>query len=264
MDQVEHREYDDYRRARVEQLGPGVWKHTKTSTNPSYRHNDPYYCQNAEVGLYLPSKIPPHGARRLPASFDLPPRGIVELTDDDVNEALGGADLLRDRAVAKGYKEVYGSKGGREDQRVGALGEVALARALGVHWSPQPGTHGRTSDVHGWQVRTRRGANCLCLQPELKDLRWPFMLVQIIHHPHTLNIAGWIWGVDGHQSPWYGLKNDGKSYLYWVPANWLHDQPETTHVETPAPSDPRPAPSGDDAAAGSRQGQPLPGVPDGR
>lgn len=258
MDQVSQREYDDYRRARVEQLGPDVWRHEKTSTSQRYWHDDPHYCQNAEAGLYLPSKLPPNGARRTPACFDCAPRGRVELTDDDVNEALGGADLLRDGAVRRGYREVYGAQGGREDQRVGALGEVALARYLGVAWTPQPGTHGKTSDVAGWQVRTRRGANCLCLQPELKDLRWPFMLVQIIHHPRVLNIAGWIWGVDGHQRPWYGLKSDGKSYLYWVPPDWLHDQPETTNVQERTPtrttdSDPRPGASGDDAAAGGRQ-----------
>jgi len=247
----EQREYDAYRDARVRQLGPGVWKHDKTTTSDVYLHDDPYYCQNAEVGLYRPSKIPPEGARRLPR---LRSRGIIELSVDDVNEALGGADLLRDRAVSRGYREVYGAQGGREDQRVGALGEVALARALGVRWSPQPGTHGKTSDVAGWQVRTRRGAHCLCLQPELKDLRWPFMLVQIIHHPRVLNIAGWIWGVDGHQSPWYGLKNDGKNYLYWVPPDWLHDQPETTHVEKSAPPATASAPPWDDPPAASRQG----------
>ena len=258
MDQIDHREYDDYRSARIRQLGPGVWKHTKTSTSPKYRHEDREYCQNAEVGLYLPSKIPPDGARRTPACFDCAPRGRVELTDDDVNEALGGADLLRDGAVSRGYKEVYGSKGGRGDQQVGALGEVALARILGVRWDPQPGTFGRSSDVAGWQVRTRRGTNCLCLQPELKDLRWPFMLVQIVHYPRVLNFAGWIWGVDGHQSPWYGLKSDGKSYLYWVPPDWLHDQPETTHAQASTPkrttdSDSRPDAAGDDATADSRQ-----------
>ena len=250
----EYREYDKFRDARVRSLGPAAWVHSKTTTNPKYWHDDPYYCQNAEAGLYLPSKTPPTAFRRLPKGFEDPPRGIIELTQDDVNEALGGADLLRDGAVSRGYREVYGAQGGREDQRVGALGEVALARALGVRWDPQPGTFGRSSDVEGWQVRTRRGANCLCLQPELKDLRWPFMLVQIIHYPRVLNLAGWIWGVDGHQEPWYGLKNDGKSYLYWVPPNWLHDQPETTHVQSPADSRSRPDPAGDDSPAPGRQG----------
>ena len=226
-------EYDQRIADRRAQIPWERWEDKKGKPPQEYHQTELFSPERVQRGIYQPWDEPPHGNGRLPLRFTDPPRGIIELSDDDVREALGGADLLRDGAISRGYREVYGAMGGRQIQRIGALGEIALARALGVPWEPQPGTHGKTADAGGWQVRTRSGPHqCLCLQPELKDVKWPFMLVQIIEHPNVLRIAGWIWGVDGHQTPWYRLKSDGRSYLYWVPSKFLHDQPlENTYVK---------------------------------
>jgi hypothetical protein len=207
-------EYDRIIRRRIEQLG---W-------NNPYARSLPEDIPNSEAGLWFPSKLVPEGAE-IPKDFDNPPRGLLRLHPDDVIEAIGGADRLRRDALKQGAQERYGCTEGDQKQRIGALGEVALARALGVPWEKKSRTYGRApgQDVAGWAVRTRNCLGALCLQPELKDLLAPFMLIQVVHWPHLVNIAGWIWGVDGHQDPWYGLKSSGDG-LFWVPAYRLHDQ----------------------------------------
>jgi len=200
----------------------GIVKRRRRQLGISLYSKIPEEVSNAESGLYPPSKILPELCS-IPRDFDRSPRGLVRLHPDDVLEATGGADQLRRDALADGAQERYGCTDGRHKQHVGALGEVAVARALGVPWEKKSRSYGSARDVAGWEVRTRQGLLCLCLQPEEKDLLAPFLLVQVIHWPHLVNVAGWIWGVDGHQDPWYGLKQSGDG-LYWVPADRLHDQ----------------------------------------
>lgn len=202
--------YSRILKARFKQLGLSIYSSL------------PEEVPQAEAELYAPSKLVP-GAAGIPRSFESPPCGIIRLHPDDVLEAIGGADQLRKDALADGAQERFGCTDGRHKQRVGALGEVAVARALGVPWEKKSRSYGSVRDVAGWEVRTRQGLDCLCLQPTEKDLLAPFMLVQVIFWPHLVNLAGWIWGVDGHQDPWYGLKQSGDG-LYWVPADRLHDQ----------------------------------------
>lgn len=213
MNTEELRQYRKIIDDRREQLG----------VNNVYLRPLPEDLPNAGVGLYRPSPVPPRGLR-LPRGYEKPPRGLIRLAKEDVDEALRGADKLRADALRLGAREKYGVKPeeGKKKQRIGAFGEIAVSRAFGVRWDPQSGTFGRKRDVMGWEVRTRDGISELCLQPEIKDLLAPFILVQRIT-PWLLNLAGWIWGVDGHQMPWYGGKDGSEEGIYRVPDDWLLD-----------------------------------------
>lgn len=100
----------------------------------------------------------------------------------------------------------------------GALGEAALAKALGVYWS---GNIGRLSaaDVGGIEIRTtpyRQG--CLILHPGDQDEAAFFLAVGC---QGDYEIKGWIRGAEGKQDRFWKDPTGAGRWAFFVPQGEL-------------------------------------------
>jgi hypothetical protein len=107
-----------------------------------------------------------------------------------------------------------GSEAGRTADIVGAMGECAFAKWLGVPWAPSVGESDRlTGDVAGLQVRTtahQRG--CLILH-ERDVSAEPFVLM--IGTMGAYRVAGWLFAHEGRQGKYW--RTDVRAACYMVP-----------------------------------------------
>jgi hypothetical protein len=102
---------------------------------------------------------------------------------------------------------------------VGAIGELVVAKSLGIYWSPSVGARDSdVGDVAGYQVRatTIAGAS-LVIRDNDRDER-PYVLV--IGEPPRLTIAGWIYPPSARRVEWRRSPNGGPP-AYFVPAGSL-------------------------------------------
>lgn len=112
---------------------------------------------------------------------------------------------------------------------IGAIGEFALAKHLGVFWDPRIGQlDTKTGDVAGYQVRatTRRGA-CLIVKPEDPEAD-RYCLVEVDLNPGQpyAHLKGSLVGRDARQDQWWRPVGGGVHHAAWfVPANHLEAQP---------------------------------------
>lgn len=115
---------------------------------------------------------------------------------------------------------------------LGMLGEGAVAKALGVGWSPNIGGNDKaTGDVAGFQVRTASKHHYrLHLYRDGDDDAAPFVLVTGAIPPFgeagRFAIRGWIYGRDGKRPEWLRSVVAGRPPSYWVP------QPELAPFDT--------------------------------
>ena len=105
----------------------------------------------------------------------------------------------------------------------GALGEMALAKHLGLYW-PGKGERGQPDLVHsGWVVEVRlakRDDYDLRLHPHDKDHARYWLMTGI---NGSYSVRGWILGADGKKSEFWGDKWNTGRPAYWVPQSELHE-----------------------------------------
>jgi hypothetical protein len=96
----------------------------------------------------------------------------------------------------------------------GALGEYAVAKALGLPWDERIGLPG-PGDVGHLEVRTTRWRNGrLILHPEDQD-KALFLLV--VGEPPTFRLVGWIWARDGKRDDYWEEGKSGQADAFFVP-----------------------------------------------
>lgn len=101
----------------------------------------------------------------------------------------------------------------------GAIGEMAVAKALGIFWSASIGTYRNGADVGLWQVRTRRKDfyQLLVRPSDPDDVRF----YHVKGRSPSFEIVGWMLGKDAKRSEWlreYG----GPPAAYFVPDEYLN------------------------------------------
>jgi len=102
----------------------------------------------------------------------------------------------------------------------GALGEMALAKYLGVYWEGYGIKAG--SDVSGDDVRTTKYSNGrLIMHPDDHDDRRYWL---VTGQSGTYNIRGWIMGYDGKHSDYWEDPQGGRA-AYFVPQSRLYKKP---------------------------------------
>jgi hypothetical protein len=128
------------------------------------------------------------------------------------------------RNLAKDRRPRYGA--GRDDWTshvVGAIGELAVAKAFGFYWEGIRPELDHAGDLARWQLRATPGPNhCLIVHREDPD-HAPFLLVR--GGPQTWELAGWIAGSDAKRDCYWRDPVGGRP-AYFVPSTALHDLDE--------------------------------------
>lgn len=143
---------------------------------------------------------------------------LVRLTWE---EAAMAADVGRRRqltSLRSGHKDKHGYSGDGWGIHIeGAMGEMVLAKHLGIHWDGSINTFKR-DDLPGVQVRTRSGHHYDLIIRTDDDPNSRFVLVT--GKCPNYRIRGWIQGQDGMQEEW--LKDYGqRPKAYFVPQGLL-------------------------------------------
>lgn len=95
--------------------------------------------------------------------------------------------------ASRGMADRFGEES-RESHRLGALGEIAFARFLGVPWKCHPGDIKGKPDVGGYEVRTiPSNSKWLYLKAKQNDRpATRVVLVALLHHETAALVLGWL------------------------------------------------------------------------
>lgn len=153
----------------------------------------------------------------------------VTLNQKEFAYAESVGKTRQEEAVKSGRHDAHGYSGDGFNIHVqGACGELALAQALGWHWSAPVNTYKSGGDVGILQVRTavrflRSGKDTsLIIRPDDNDDDI-FVLVWMIDK-HNYEIAGYIKGVDAKQRKWWRPNpSNGRPPLYLIDRAGLKD-----------------------------------------
>lgn len=105
---------------------------------------------------------------------------------------------------------------------IGAVGELTVAKALGVYWNPDVGGNDHSDgDVAGYEVRTTfsLGEQVLPVKDNDDDNR---VLVLVTGDPPCMTIAGWMLAREARAKPDYLRSRYGRAPRYYVPVKDLH------------------------------------------
>ena len=103
---------------------------------------------------------------------------------------------------------------------VGAQGEMAAAKALGVYWPSSIGAEKADPDMPpDWQVRTM-GKSTYDLIVRKDDIDSHKYLLVTGTGPEFL-VHGWIYGKDAKKEEWYGDRGGRNAPCFWVPKSAL-------------------------------------------
>lgn len=134
---------------------------------------------------------------------------IVELAPHEIRNAVlvgVGRELA---AQSQRRRHLFPARcGGLSCHIVGALAELAVAKAFGIYWTPNVGgnDHG-TGDVEAFQVRASVQSDAL-LPIRDHDAEGD-AFVFVTGEPPCLTIRGWIWGREGMRDDWRCAPNGG-------------------------------------------------------
>lgn len=147
----------------------------------------------------------------------------MHVTLSHAEERLARHVALRRRVTSlrAGLSPRYGPRGNLLVlDRLGASGEVAAARALGLTYTPRLLAAGRKGDVHGVEVRTRSQEwHDLIVHPADADER-PFVLVVLVDPWRVWRVVGWLPGAEAKRERWWRDPAGGRP-AYFVPQRHL-------------------------------------------
>jgi len=181
----------------------------------------------------------------------------VVLSIQEMDEALGEGRRRQIENVEIGRVDAYGAEAseGMKLHELGALGERAAAKGLGVEWTGK-GTF-RGIDVEGFEIRTvpsmRRD---LILHREDHDDR-RYLLVAKCHEPNLFCLRGWILGYSGKREEWWGnhFHKDSPRPHFAVPIRELTDINRTPAADLADYVKPEPPPRARICLCGCRLNQ---------
>lgn len=149
-------------------------------------------------------------------------RVAVELTWAEVILAANVGVMRRVIALKRKVPGKYGAEDSmpwwqRDIQ--GALGELVLAKHLGVFWNPAIGKFNER-DVAGCEVRTTPWPNgCLPIHKPDRDGRY----VLVTGEAPRFVIVGWKESREARRPEWWTDQNGDGRFMYYVPQSELED-----------------------------------------
>ena len=119
--------------------------------------------------------------------------GVVRLDEDDRLRAEQCADRMLKNAARHGYEDRFGDESWGSHV-IGALGEIAFAKYLGVDWACHTGDIGGAPDVRGYEVRAiPSDGKWVYLKAKPRDrLTTRVVLVLLLHRNTAALIVGWM------------------------------------------------------------------------
>lgn len=159
----------------------------------------------------------------------------VELTQDEMLAAAIHGVQRNLYNLARGAQPRYGAGTSKDWQLSidGSLGEMAVAKWLGVFWHGSLGNYD-AKDVGGYQVRTS-GLDVLSVRTGDKD-EDVFICVHGVNGRYVLR--GWIYGREGKLPRYYGDRFNNGRPNYWIPFSDLHPMETLPGRETTKPPTP--------------------------
>lgn len=158
-----------------------------------------------------------------------PERVFVDLKAHDVEHAALVGIARQRAALAQGRRPILPGGGLWAAHVTGALGELAVAHALGVAWQPDIGgnDHGR-GDVCGYQVRATARPDGPLVIRDRDAARDVFVLVT--GEPPRLELRGWLYGAEACEIGVRRAPNGGPPALF-VAGTDLHPWAERPFLE---------------------------------
>jgi len=123
------------------------------------------------------------------------------------------------------HRQTYGSETNSIEKRwyinvMGAQGEMAGAKALGLYWHASVNAPKSDPDIFpDWQIRTRTDSNSDLIIKDDDNDNHKFVLVS--GTGPTFLVHGWIKGKDGKRKEWYSSKGERKTPMFWIPSSAL-------------------------------------------
>lgn len=145
----------------------------------------------------------------------------VTLTEAEIVYAASAGAVRRLRNEREGLEEAHGVKrddgNGWDREIVGAIGEIAVAKALRVYWNGN-GTDRKRPDVGPWDVRsTSLPHGKLIIHKNDPDERVIFL---VTGKAPTLSVRGWLRAIDGKRPEYWDDKKPRPAFF--VPQDKLH------------------------------------------
>ncbi len=143
----------------------------------------------------------------------------VELTLGEILHGAFAGICRQVENLKKDRKPFYGADNKNDWQKhiEGCLGEMALAKHLGVYWSGKGGFRG--PDVADYQVRTTPYSDGhLLLHPDDPDDKTFWLLTGV---NGIYDIRGYILGSDGKQQKFWADRTGNNRWAFFVPQSEL-------------------------------------------
>lgn len=146
---------------------------------------------------------------------------LVQITPVEFAVASLVGSMREISAHRDGRQHVAGGpiEDGIRNHVLGAVGELAVAKALNVFWGGSVNTFKLAGDVGRIEVRhTARHENRLLVREQDPDAR---AFVLVTGYPPELVVRGWIWGADAKVDRWAENPGD-RGRCYFVPQGELY------------------------------------------
>ena len=158
---------------------------------------------------------------------------IVPVTKWEVFFAACVGKARQDEAKRLGLRQTAGNVDDYErnvrNHVDGALGELAVAKALGIYWPMFVNTFKSEPDLgRNLEVRWRpaKDYDLKVVPGDVKDR--PFILV--VGQEPELRVVGWILGLDAQRDEWFhNIYDRRRPKAWWVPQEALLDMGELPH-----------------------------------
>jgi hypothetical protein len=143
---------------------------------------------------------------------------LIKLTEQEALHAISVGGKRQWESIKKGLDDKHGFQGdGWEVHIEGAMGELAVAKALNVYWDAGINTF-KTPDIGPLYVRTRSQHHYDLLIREDDDNEAPWVLTT--GRRGQYQIHGWIRGKDA-KNPLWAQTHGGRPRAYFVPKSAL-------------------------------------------
>jgi hypothetical protein len=153
------------------------------------------------------------------------PTGLIErpvVVFSESEMILAGSVAVQRYAqnLARGKREMFGAEDrfGFQYMMDGAMGELAVAKHLNIHWNGSVGDL-MAKDVGRLQVRTTRMPEPALILHDKDPDEDVFVLVRL--HANRAQIAGWVYGFEGKQKRYWSAGKGGVRPAYFVPTDGL-------------------------------------------
>ena len=143
---------------------------------------------------------------------------LIELSEQEVLHAISIGGKRQWEALKKGLADKHGFEGdGWEVHIEGAMGELAVAKALNIYWDAGVNTF-KTPDLGPLYIRTRSQHHYDLLIREDDDNEAPWILAT--GRAGKYHIHGWIRGKDA-KKPMWSRTHGNRPRAYFVPKSAL-------------------------------------------